>query len=85
MKLLLDTHTFLWILCEKSKFSESTMSVCSEPKNQPYVSLVSLWEIQIKNQLGKLTLDIPVSELLLIAKAKNILILNLTHLRDFMG
>ena len=56
MKLLLDTHIFLWINSEPEKLSATVHASCENPENQLYLSLVSPWEIQIKQQLGKLQL-----------------------------
>jgi PIN domain nuclease of toxin-antitoxin system len=56
MKLLLDTHTFMWWDSNPAKIPESTLHLLKEPNNQVFLSLASLWEIQIKSQLGKLTL-----------------------------
>lgn len=54
MKLLLDTHIFLWLNSDPEKLSETIQEACSASDNELYLSLVSPWEIQIKQQLGKL-------------------------------
>lgn len=56
MKLLLDTHTFLWWDNEPSQLSGTIYALCQDPNNELLLSLVSIWEIQIKAQLGKLQL-----------------------------
>ena len=56
MRLLLDTHTFLWWDNEPSKLPENVYDLCQNPSNELLLSLVSVWEIQIKAQLGKLQL-----------------------------
>ena len=76
MKYLLDTHVLLWFLSQQNKISSQVLEQCSDPANQPYFSLTSIWEIQIKHQLGKLTLDIPIKEIMSTAKDKNILALD---------
>lgn len=63
MKLLLDTHTFLWLDSEPEKLSQHIQELCQDPKNTLLLSVVSIWEIQIKKQLGKLELRIPLSEI----------------------
>ena len=55
MKLLLDTHTFLWLDSEPEKLSATALAACEDPDNELYFSVVSAWEIQIKAQLGRLT------------------------------
>ncbi|MGB3312071.1 MAG: type II toxin-antitoxin system VapC family toxin [Nodosilinea sp.] len=56
MKLLLDTHTFIWWDSNPAKLSERVLTLLGDPDSQVLLSLASLWEIQIKGQLGKLTL-----------------------------
>jgi PIN domain nuclease of toxin-antitoxin system len=63
MKVLLDTHTFLWINNDVAQLSEAVKMLCASGEHDFYLSLASPWEIQIKNQLGKLTLAISVEEL----------------------
>ena len=62
MKLLVDTHTFLWLMESPEKLSERASDECSDPANSLHLSAASLWEIQIKLQLGKLALDVPLSD-----------------------
>jgi len=45
------------------KLSERASDECSDPANSLHLSAASLWEIQIKSQLGKLVLDVPLREL----------------------
>ncbi len=64
MKLLIDTHIFLWLNSEPEKLSQKILTTCENPENQLYLSLISPWEIQIKQQLGKLKLESPLSKLI---------------------
>jgi PIN domain nuclease of toxin-antitoxin system len=63
MKILLDTHSFLWFLGGNSELSKQARMLIENPKHEKYVSIASFWEISIKNSLGKLTLDVPFAEL----------------------
>jgi len=63
MKLLLDTHTFLWMDTDPAKLSSTASSWVADPANSIAISVASLWEIQIKAMLGKLTLRIPLPQL----------------------
>ena len=63
MKVLLDTHAFIWWDSEPNKLSEQTLELLFQPKTIRFVSVVSLWEIQIKHQLGKLALNQPLEEI----------------------
>jgi len=57
MKLLLDTHTFLWFIMGNSKLSTTARNYIEDTSNDKYISIVSLWEIAIKNSIGKLNLS----------------------------
>ena len=63
MKLLLDTHTFIWWDSEPQRLSQQVLNMCQDPENVLLASVASLWEMQIKLQLGKLKLNKPLSEL----------------------
>lgn len=57
MKLLLDTHTFIWWNSNSSKLSKRALELCGDRDYTLFLSLVSIWEITIKSQLGKLSLN----------------------------
>ncbi len=57
MNLLLDTHTFLWFVNDNPKLSDYLKDVIEDENNISYLSIASLWEMSIKYNLGKLTLD----------------------------
>jgi PIN domain nuclease of toxin-antitoxin system len=63
MKLLLDTHTFIWWDSDPSKLSLQVLTLCQDPANQLVVSVVSIWEMQIKVHLGKMNLALPLTDL----------------------
>ena len=56
MKLLLDTHIFLWYILADAQLPTPYLDAIQDPANEVYLSVVSLWEIIIKYQLGKLPL-----------------------------
>lgn len=62
-RLLLDTHTFLWWDSRPEKLSARVLALCQDPAVVLYLSLVSLWEIQIKTSLGKLPLALPLRDI----------------------
>jgi PIN domain nuclease of toxin-antitoxin system len=64
MKLLLDTHTFLWLGSAAEKLSHTALAACEDPLNQLYLSVVSAWEIHIKQQIGRLRLDVPLDQMI---------------------
>ena len=57
MRCLLDTHTFLWWDVEPDKLSPRVLSLLEDRTNLLFLSMVSVWEMQIKMQLGKLHLQ----------------------------
>ena len=59
MKLLLDTHIFLWFVSGDERLSERFQKEIRLQENDGSLSVVSLWEIIVKNQLGKLPLPQP--------------------------
>ncbi|MGY6274537.1 type II toxin-antitoxin system VapC family toxin [Methylomonas sp. MgM2] len=63
MKLLLVTHTFLWLNDDVDRLSENVKSIFAEGIHDFYLSIASAWEMQIKNQLGKLELSVTVEEM----------------------
>ncbi len=63
MKLLLDTHVFIWWSGEPNKLSEKVLNACENRANRLILSIVSIWEMQIKMQLGKLKLKRSLKEL----------------------
>lgn len=71
MKLLLDTHTFIWWDREPDLIPSTTLALMQQADTQLLVSLVSLWEIQIKTQIGKLVLQTPLAEIASQQQAEN--------------
>ncbi|MDD5297678.1 MAG: type II toxin-antitoxin system VapC family toxin [Rhodocyclaceae bacterium] len=63
MRLLLDSHVFLWLNLEPEKCSKRVLHLCQQPETTLLLSMVSVWEMQIKHQLGKLPLDVPLRQL----------------------
>ena len=63
MKLLLDTHIFIWWADQPEKLSHAALSALQEEANELLLSVASVWEMQIKIQLGKLKLSLPLKEL----------------------
>lgn len=59
MNLLLDTHTFIWWADEPEKLSLDALQALEDENNHLFLSLVSVWEMQIKVQLGKIKLACP--------------------------
>ena len=56
MKILLDTHIFLWYISGDNQLPAFMVESIRHPANKVYLSVVSLWEVIIKYQLGRLPL-----------------------------
>ena len=56
MKVLLDTHAFLWLVTNDDRLSENARQTFLNTENSLYFSAASLWEICIKMSLGKISL-----------------------------
>jgi len=56
MRVLLDTHTLIWGLCEPDRLNVKTKELLANIDNIIFVSIASLWELQIKKSLNKITL-----------------------------
>jgi PIN domain nuclease of toxin-antitoxin system len=59
MRLLLDTHVFLWFISGDKQLKQAVKDIIRNPGNEAYLSVVSLWEAIVKNQIGKLPLPSP--------------------------
>jgi PIN domain nuclease of toxin-antitoxin system len=53
-RLLLDTHTLLWWLVDDPSLGTAAKKLIADANNSVYVSAASIWEISIKQSLGKL-------------------------------
>jgi PIN domain nuclease of toxin-antitoxin system len=64
VKLLLDTHAFLWFIAGSEKLSATARELIEDSANQPFLSAASLWEMAIKLSLGRLHLGRPFEDLI---------------------
>lgn len=64
MRLLLDTHSFLWFASGNDKLSPKAKEVIADTDNDAYLSTASLWEMAIKINIGKLRLPKPLGVLI---------------------
>jgi PIN domain nuclease of toxin-antitoxin system len=65
MRILLDTHAFLWTAVGSSQLSANATNLFLEPQNELYLSIASIWEIAIKSSLGKLKFHKPIESYIL--------------------
>lgn len=72
---LLDTHTLLWMQDDNKTLSTTAREILEDNRCNLYLSIASLWEISIKQSLGKLQLEYTLDELSESCLSNNILIL----------
>lgn len=78
MAFLLDTHAFLWFVSGNSQLPTSVKAKIQNINQPCFLSVVSLWEITIKQRIGKLTLNISLQELFDYADRNQIEIIQIT-------
>lgn len=59
MKVLLDTHAFIWRVTNDPQLSQTAKATIANPSNTVFFSVINGWEIIIKQGTGKLTLPEP--------------------------
>jgi len=62
MRLLLDTHCWIWMQTDPERFSKRTREILIDPANELMLSVASIWELVIKTTLGKLRLPADIRE-----------------------
>jgi PIN domain nuclease of toxin-antitoxin system len=85
VKLLFDTHAFIWWDGDQSKLSAEALAACQSTENSLHLSLASVWELQIKMQLGKLALRLPLADVLRDQQQQNGLVLEPVTLEDILA
>ncbi|MEC4986501.1 MAG: type II toxin-antitoxin system VapC family toxin [Oscillatoria sp. PMC 1068.18] len=59
MRILLDTHAFIWYVTDNSRLSDSGRTIIDNGDNEILLSVVSIWEMAIKQSIGKLSFGLP--------------------------
>ncbi len=78
MRYLLDTHTFLWTMFDPLKLPKKVIKTVEKNENEIFVSTISFWEISLKYNIGKLSLqNVTPDELPFYAAESNFEILNI--------
>jgi PIN domain nuclease of toxin-antitoxin system len=58
MRILLDTHAFLWFYSGDERLSSTGKAFIDDPTNECFLSIASVWEMGIKTSIGKLELRV---------------------------
>lgn len=62
MKILLDTHAWLWFVLGDLQLSDKARALISDPTNEKLISPASYWELAIKISIGKYLLTEPYAD-----------------------
>jgi len=73
MRLLLDTHIFLWFISGDSRLPANWRDSMRDAGNEVYLSVASLWEVIVKHRLGKLPLPHPPESYLPTQRARHLI------------
>ena len=76
---------FIWWDGDQSKLSAAALAACQSTENSLHLSLASVWELQIKMQLGKLALRLPLADVLRDQQQQNGLVLEPVTLEDILA
>jgi len=64
MRLLLDTHTFIWAATLDERLSSKARELLLDSDNELFLSTASIWEMSIKSSIGKLILQQPIEQII---------------------
>ncbi len=79
MKLLIDTHIFVWMTGEPERLSPAAAAAVVHPGNDVFLSAVSVWEIAIKRALGRLSFPLERLDAVLAEMGVEVLDLTAAH------
>lgn len=82
MRLLIDSHAFLWWSEASSQLGTGARDAIADPANEVLISIAALWEIMIKASLRKLTLPADI-ETMVVSQRFSVLPVSFDHLRRF--
>ncbi len=82
MRVLIDTHVFLWFIAGDDRLSQRVRQMIERPDNEILLSIASVWEIAVKTSIGKLTMSKPFDELIPEQVVDNEIELLAIHLDD---
>ena len=84
MNVLPDTHTFIWWDSDPKKLSATALAALRDPANTLFLSVTSVWELIIKAQLGKLSLRLPLPDIISQQQTNGLRVAEIT-LADVLG
>jgi len=75
---LLDTHALIWWDGDQTRLSSRALAALYDPANTVWFSVVNIWEIVIKSQLGKLALHLPLPQIIAQQQANGLQVLSVS-------
>ena len=75
----MDTHVLLWTMFEPQKLSQLAREIIIDTSKPKFISITSVWEVAIKNRIGKLPLSMGVDEIFNKLDASNAGIVGIDH------
>jgi len=85
VRLLLDTHAFLWWVADDERLSPRAAALIAEPSNEVLVSAATAWEVVVKSALGRVEVPTPVDRFLTAQIEANAFIPLPIHMRHALG
>ena len=85
MRLLLDTHAFLWWIGDDPRLSRRAAALIADGANQVHVSAASAWEIVVKKGLGRVEVPEPIDRFLVAQLETNAFLPLPIHVRHALG
>jgi PIN domain nuclease of toxin-antitoxin system len=71
MKVLLDTQIFIWYISANQKLTNDHFMIIKDLDNEIYLSVISIWEATVKQQIGKISFPSLAPEYFLIQREKH--------------
>jgi PIN domain nuclease of toxin-antitoxin system len=59
MKMLLDSHTLIWLYTGNERLSKKAKNIISDERNECFLSVATIWEMALKIKLGKMNIGVP--------------------------
>jgi PIN domain nuclease of toxin-antitoxin system len=85
VRLLLDTHAFLWWIGDDPRLSRRAAALIADGANQVQVSAASAWEIAVKKGLGRVEIPEPIDRFLIAQLEANAFLPLPIHMRHALG
>ena len=79
MDYILDTHVLLWSIFDSGKLSQPSKKILLDKNSCKFISICTMWEISIKNRIGKLSLPNGISSIFYVVESRGYGIVGIDH------